>query len=450
MKNVLIALCCFISTLNAQNQLGLKLGNYNGLSAYQINPALSAFDNNDWEIQLAGIAVRSNIDYNIIKDFFSSSGLISNEENRLNHYYDLLIQKKGVIDMEMHGPSFMIRYKNHRLGFTSRANGHFDYLINNNVAIKDQEAYFEEILRNPISSTSNGMVWSSWALHYAYSIAINNQIHISAGISPKYVAGYKAGFTKLKSQQLLVDHNPNDFEVTIDDADVILAGIDAQDGIGALIEKNGNGFGLDLGWSILIGESPQNYTWKIGMAIMDLGHINFSNNASIQKFNDEHYFYSNFDFGNDSDVTNVVDIIKQEIDKALNMSQVTEKFKVNLPTSMILHGEWGIKNNVFLSGLFINYFNNSNIGIIKENYIALSPRYETDQISLQFPMSTKAFNTFDVGLSTRIGPITIGGDHLISSLISGRSLNEGNYYLTFKINSSVFGINKNVSNCKKK
>lgn len=189
--------------------------------------------------------------------------------------------------------------------------------------------------------------------------------------------------------------------------------------------KAGSRFGLgaSLGIEYIIKKnvfdepySPQNYYWKFGASIMDIGSNNFktdpysfqvntpsvglTDTAIINRLN------SPFD-----SVKNVTNILRQTFQ---NGSYLKSKFKMSLPTRLVLTIDKSLGNDFFVNIMGnINFYSQqiTNIYRIKTaelNRLTLTTRWETDRWGVFIPLEYTERKQVLLGAALKLGPLVIG------------------------------------------
>ena len=293
-QNLLLPIfCCLVWVCSAQEQLGLRTENYSGINSILLNPANNLTSPFQWDINFVGGG--AFIDNNFGGFRNASLGDLRNARGE-----DILLatdfpsdqqfpsgavvfdfeepgkEKFGLGVTNIMGPAFMLNFEQHSFGlftnFRAIGGGHqipavlgyYDY--RSVTANQDFEV-------SP--SNVSGMVWSEFGLNYAYKAKTTNG-QVGIGFNIRYLQGYESFFiknntnlriTKLQRDSLTFQNGADiDFGFTsssLDEEDVNL-------------QKNGTGFGIDLGLTFATPEYQDGYGLKLGLAILDIGRIKFN------------------------------------------------------------------------------------------------------------------------------------------------------------------------------
>jgi hypothetical protein len=103
-----------------------------------------------------------------------------------------------------------------------------------------------------------------------------------------------------------------------------------------------------------------------------------------------------------------------------------------LPSAVSLQVDHAITSNLFIGGLFHHYLPLSNDGVRRGSLLALAPRFENKWVSLNLPVSIYNWQQVRFGAALRLGPVTIGTDHL-GAWMSRKSLYGSDIYAAFTL-----------------
>lgn len=209
------------------------------------------------------------------------------------------------------------------------------------------------------------------------------------------------------------------------------------------------GMGVDLGFTYqkMIGaattyypNSPRlgcgrrPYKFKLGVSILDIGNIKFSE----ENTNYVGYDIDGFEWFNYSDIdvdeTNANEFLVQAEDEP-ETGIVRNPSKIRLPTALSLQYDY----NAYYDLIYLNVswiqgmpISKKKFGIRRANFLSFTPRFETKFLEVAVPMSLYEYRYPQIGLAARIWLITIGTDKLGSFM--GRSNTYGtDIYFHLKI-----------------
>ena len=460
MKNKSLLLPLFF-LLNAfcligQEQLGLRLENYSGINSVFLNPSATISTPLRWDVNLASIGFFLENNYAFVKDA-SVLALYGERENIDMRYAgdvtneNLLPSNAFVADysddgrgryvsslLTVNGPSAMIKISNHTLGafYNYRfAFGAPNIPANLSFYTYDRRNFFESFPVSPFDG--NMMIWDEIGINYAYKIETNAGF-LAIGTNLKYLRGKEAAYFE----------NVNTFDLVKIGQDSIASAL-ATFNYGLTTasldeetfanETTGSGFGLDIGASATFGGyKDEGYTFKISAALLDFGYINFDRNAQQHRTEITQYTDITVDeFDNIQGIDQYNELLQQFSEEATgnpNESLQGNNFRMFLPTGISLQADYSFNENIFLNATIVQGMRFSKPGIVRNNIIAISPRYEHRWFSFQMPLVLHNYQNFRVGLSARAAFLIIGTDN-IGSLVGRFSDFTGtDIYVGLKIN----------------
>jgi len=385
MKNKSLLLPLFlllnIACLFGQEQLGLRLENYSGINSVFLNPAATISAPIKWDVNLVSTGFFLENNYGFVKK--ASVLALYRQRKDLDVRYagdvdneNALPQNTFVADynddgkdryvsslLTINGPSAMVKFNKHTIGafYNYRfAFGSPNIPTNLSFYTYDKRDFFDEFPITPFDGSM--MVWDETGVNYAYKVETNAGF-LAVGANIKYLRGKEAAYFE----------NVNTFDLVKIGQDSIasaLATFDYGLTTASLEEETfankttGIGFGIDLGASATFGGfKDEGYTLKIGVALLDFGYIDFTQNAQQHR----------------AEITQYTDISVEEFENIQEVNQYNEL-------------------------------------LLRNSIIAITPRYEHRWFSVQMPLVLHNYQNFRVGLAGRLAFLTIGTDN-IGSLV---------------------------------
>jgi hypothetical protein len=437
----------YLHKLSAQEQLGLRLDNYSGVSSIMHNPASSATHQLVWDINIVSMGswMQNNLGYiqkgtvpKLINNTdkigpHPSLGLKSSDKNTLLFNVAERSKYYATIGTNTMGPSFLINLKNgHSFGLFSNFRFHLSsYNLPKLLNPKEMNAIYFNQQFTVDAFKLGGMAWAEVGANYAYTIARNTEGVLVVGANFKYLQGFQALFIKNKGGTALNQVSRDTFKV-----DVLRATIGYTTSFDSdPATPTGRGFGLDLGAVLTTGGSDKRpYTWRFSAALTDIGGIRYSKNATVNFFQTTESFQIE---KKDYDTAIIASAIANNImSKASPQNQqrtVADAFTMGLPSALQVQADYAIADNIYLNGYAILRFPISKNALQRDNLLALTPRYESRWLGAAMPISVINGKQMRVGLSGRLAFLTLGTDHLFSYLIP-HNLRGTDFYMSLKIN----------------
>jgi len=435
--------------LTAQERIGLRLDNYQGINSIFLNPANSSSQKLNWNLNLVSTGFFAQTNYGFYENSSISNlwnkttvnrpGIGENATPDLNEFvvldYDNTDGKKfAEFNAFLTGPSFMAHLDNHHFGAFINYRVHaaeqnldqdFGYYTNRRIPITDSI----EVDRTKIS----GMLWREIGGHYAYSKETNFG-KISIGGNLKYLSGIEGiAFETTRTSELKrlsVD------ELSVEALSMNLVGtraiIEGNDDFGK--RSKGSGFGGDIGVTLSFEDYVDDYKLKVGLAINDIGNIKFDRDV------ERHSIASNtptiFNKQDYLELSGIQDLISRASNSVLNdptasFDLATTSFKLGLPTSIVLNADYRVMDNVYVGAVFVQRFPKTKVGLEKSNLLAIAPRYESKWIGASLPVTMTNYHKTHVGMSVRLAYLTLGTDQ-IGTLGTQKKLSSGDFYLSLQ------------------
>ncbi len=449
-----VALVLSSSDLLGQERIGLRLDNYQGINSIFLNPANSATQRLNWNLNLFSAGVFGETDYG----FFENSSLINTTKKTIVNRSDLGIdaspdlnefvvldfnnsdsKKFAEVNAFVTGPSFMAHLDNHHFGVFINYRFHaaeqnldqdLGYYTNRRIPITDSI----DLDRTQISAA----LWREIGIHYTHTVTTSFG-EVSIGANLKYLGGMEALSLETtrtaKLKRISVD------EITAATANIEFVGtsaaIDLDDNFGKQV--NGNGFGIDIGLSMTIDDYEDDYKLKVGLALNDVGSISFDKGI------EGHSFQSNsltiFDKQDYLQLTGIRDIVNRSSNNILgdpnaSLDPSVNTLKIGLPTSIVINADYKVMDNVYIGAVMVQRFPKTQIRLERSNLLAIAPRYESKWIGASLPVTMVNFHKAHVGLSLRLAYLTLGTDQL-STLSKQKKLSSGDAYFSLQF----FGFN---------
>ena len=299
----------------------------------------------------------------------------------------------------------------------------------------DRTPFYENMNVAPFAIA--GLVWSEIGLNFAMERYTNQgALHIGANL--KFLNGYE-GFYFKNLQHTDIAQLPDD-SIRYLNTSVEFGLTISNTKIGDFeLERNGGGIALDLGAVYTIDRDEENYLWKIGFSLLDIGKIKFKNNAEVHRIEDSAVdaivtsAYNGFD-----DVQDYVRLLSEQTLESSRASFVRNGFGIWLPSAMSVQADYSITPNLFVNGVLVQRLAFGHARLERGNMLALSPRIEGRWLGGALPLVLYNWRHFRLGASVRLGFLTIGSDN-IGSIIGASEFTGSDIYFALKINPFDLG-----------
>lgn len=445
MKNFLIIL--FIVLLNvckAQEMTGVIMGNYAGVNSIFINPAFM-------------IDTKIYLDINFISAdaFFQNNYLYIPKEDYnffnffdKNHKYKEYGNNAWFVDMyrntdpkeifsqqRINGPSIMYSSNDFAFAFYNSArviNSVENLPINLATLIyegfKYKPMHKQQFDNNNIKVTS--MAWAECGLSFALNLKKYNRNRWDVGITIKRLFGYEGIYANIDNLN---------YEI-FNDSVVEIYNLNSELGYSVPIDYSNNDFPDDgklfkgAGWGFDVGISYQrkekgqsdqkfkknceieyeDYLYKIGLSIIDIGQIKFTENAEKHIFDNVSVDWKNIDTVAVTNVHQFLHTLSNVFYNDPDASLKANEISIFLPSALSLQIDYHYFKYLYFNATAIMPLKIKKVGLKRPSQISFSPRYEKNNIEINFPVSLFDFQYLRLGLSTRFCFFTIGSDNLLS------------------------------------
>ena len=415
----LICLCSHIAL--SQIPSSLSLSPYSGIERVQLNPALGTASVYPWEINLAGAHVFAHTDYGFVRqaNLLNLSGQLSEAEviDGISFLPEqssipLIIfdldggEKTGFLNARINGPGFTASFREGtRLGLFSsfRLHGSAPTIPVNFGFYELNASYDTEI----INIDPAGMAAASWleiGAHFSKDLET-----LTFGVNLKYLRAHEGLYINSDTDE---NYQFIDSIITVPpnvnfDLGFTTSSINANS-----LQSNFNGGGI----SIDLGARMQLENLELGLSILDIGALQFSSNVEIysQSVLSTITEIRTQDFRNFNTFRDFLDQLQNDLNI---IPDVFSAFSIGLPTRLSLYGDYQYNESIAISALVnqrLPLFGNS---LKSANTLVFTPRWESDLISVFLPVSIFEYSSIRPGLAFRIGPLTIGSDHITSVFV---------------------------------
>jgi hypothetical protein len=450
MKKAALILLCFhnVIFISAQQYLGIRNSNYAGIQGACLNPSSIADSKFKWDINVASTnTVFDNTFLYIPRDSLHVFGFkkvindIIHETDFFTHF-DLAHPNKlydVTFSNELLGPSFMINIgERSSIGLTTASRAYVNISSITGHFAENAFAYlqYQDLWKTTFHDNTaklNLMSWLEYGLNYATVIYAKDRNEFKGGITLKYLQGIAAAYfkntdltyniidtTQLVFTQSYLNYGRTNYNSLIN-----------TNGSGNLI--NGNGFGANIGFTYtrlrnpykeyekkIIDEGENNYVYRIGISVIDLGAINFNKNTATFHLETDSANFLNWKhthIANNIQFDKIISAVFYHNDST--RSFVSDHFGRRLPAAISLQADWNFYKNFFINATIVKSIGHgSRQGAIRPDVYSLTARYEKKWFELSIPISLLYYGHWQsrVGLAARIYYFFIGGDALGSLL----------------------------------
>lgn len=450
-----ISVCVVLSnsSLFAQENIGLKLGNYAGINGALLNPASTANYPLSWEFNIASAGAYVGTNYAHLKrqdgSFLSALQVIrSNEEivvagdnDQVIAPSDIVLQfneggntrKNIYLNTMVVGPSILIRKNQHSFGVFTRARSVISgQRIDENLAYPD----FDEVpFGNDVSAQPfkvAGMSWAEVGVHYGVSTD-----NTSIGINARYLQGYDAFFFNSNQE---VEFQKLSDALGFPDGDFTYGfatnyDIETEE---YNFQRNGMGGAFDIGFEYWAGGNDnKNYLFKIGASLLDVGLIRFNQNTQQHQLTEDNFQVIYDEFRNVNDEQEAVELLSQQVFDNSSITYQKDNMSIWLPTSFSVQLDVQPIKHFYLNATVMRRIRLEGPMVEHQNSLSFSGRIETRWFELIMPLTYTNDGEAGVGMACRVGPLTVGTDRLHTFVsrtgLSTTELSSASVYASLKV-----------------
>jgi hypothetical protein len=438
----LIFFILFCLSVGAQEMLGIVSSNYSGIHSALINPSGLAGTKFYLDINFftLGISAENNYVYLAKSEYKFSRFLSANPQipthppdNQSTYDYYNKDLKKAYTNFRIMGPSVLVNYGDHAFGLTTS----FRTVVSGRNIPYDLAKFgysslnFKPQHRINYKDYKNfdiaAMSWAEIGLSYAYVFKRFNRENWSAGISIKRLMGVGGGYVNVGN----IDY------MLLNKDTAIVYNLNAEAGYSLPVDYKtnefitsplfrGGGFGFDVGitykktlkgqqkiqFNEICAQPFTQYKYKIGVSIIDIGRITFKKNAQKLVFNNVSTYWPDISSFNYQNVESTVNKLSEQFYGNSKELLQGNRIIIGLPTALSVQVDIHYTDNWYVNGTVIYPMRMYHASLRRPAQLAVTPRFETDHFELDFPVSLYDFSRPRIGVSLRLGILTIGTDKL--------------------------------------
>lgn len=434
-------------SVSGQEMLGVNFSEYSGINGAMINPALMTGSKVFLDVNIIGgnVSASNDMAY-FLGENNTISKLIKSDTFQLNdgdfrydrsyNYYNNTKKKYLAANARLLGPSAMLQFNHHAIGLTT---GVRSIHGGNNIPYEMPIIFYEglefpdyhNIEFDDYNYSFVSMTWSEIGVSYAFDIVNYYDDKLTVGVTAKALFGHEGGYIAIDHANYVVPNSS-----TVDFID-----LDAEIGYSVPFNEETNeidlntiirgyGVGFDIGFVYTKKESIydhggtqgicskpyQDYKYKIGFSILDIGSVTFNKGAVKHTFEDASLNWQDYDtthfLGFNETLRTYSKAFYNDPDKTYSGNEI----KIGLPTVFSFQLDYHVREKVYVSALWMQPIRFNLHTLWRAAQIAVTPRYENKYIGISLPISLYNYKEPRIGLALRISSLTIGTEKLGSWL----------------------------------
>ena len=415
----------------SQNAFGATPSNYSPTNGVVINPANMSNAKTFLDINVLGLGSYTNNNF----VFLGNTNLIQTFKGTYNNDIAYDRRRKPISGFNrtfVSGPGATWNKGDHSIGLSLNGRSY--------TGVQSLPSYARPFIENGVSDYTlqhdidynakniriASLNFAEIKASYAYTFLKTGKNYFTGGVSLKKLYSIAGGAANIYDASFNVD-NDSIIKVYNFNADAMYtknAGF-----------KGKGGMGMDIGityqkmlrecQSYLPHTSSSGcryvpYKYKLGLSIIDIGSLKFkADDVSFAgyDFNSQYEWLHYNSIKQDNDPLSIFSSQESDITKGT----VKKTNKIKLPTFISAQFDY----NIWASAIYVNAtivqgipHGKKSFGIRHANSISITPRYETKLIDFALPFSLYEYRYPQMGLSFRVGPITIGSDKFVNWIIN--------------------------------
>lgn len=417
--------------------------NYAGVSSLVLQPAAIADSRYKSDLLFLGVEASVNNNYVSIKRDAIFKRISWEEENFVENY---LLKKVDGNDKTVFAgtsiilPSFMINLNNKSaLAFTSRIRSitNIDNISEDLAQLAWEGFDYEPLLYTQLNNANLNMQSNNWlefGFTYARVIMDKEKHFLKGGATIKFLQGAASGYAYMKDISYRLD-SPDTLSLFQSKVNYGISNTFDDEGIPKIGGISDPGFGLDLGLVYeyrpdierfkynmdgqegLLRDDLDKYMFRVGLSLIDFGHINYQKGFYSQDF------VADIRDWNISDMQiNSIEDFNDTLRSKFNFNEnASETYKMGLPTALSLQLDYNIGKGFYVNFTPYLALRKGTNMIAKTHYFSsysLTPRYDRKWFGVAVPLFIDEFSRFNAGVSFRLGPVWIGSNSLIRNALA--------------------------------
>lgn len=443
---LLLAGILFDYRTSAQDMLGLTLGNYAGINSLQLNPSAMNHSRQYLDVQIIGADVffQNNYLYQAKEDYsfwhFFQPGYqypthLESYGTEERAFYTIKNgrNKNAFLNLRINGPGAMLIWDRHAVALTTAIRADLSiYNLPENVAnfMYLGLNYVPQHNINYIITRPFGASFAAWGeigLSYSYLLYQKRYDRISVGASVRRLFGLGGGYLYVDEMDYVVP----------DDSTMIVNNMDAEYGISVPLDYTtnefvsgnwvkGGGFGFDFGvtytrtlkssYSQYIRRPCEarydDYLYRIGVALLDIGRIRFRDNAALYAIDDRSSYWYDVNELQFNNIQWFSDTVSYRFYGDPSASYRDNEIKVWLPSALSIQFDYHYAGPWYVNTSLIWGFRVSKSSIKRPAVLSVTPRYEKDWFEASLPITLYDWYLPRIGLALRFYGVTIGTEKL--------------------------------------
>ncbi|POY35239.1 hypothetical protein C3K47_15760 [Solitalea longa] len=432
--------CSTISVSKAQQFLSLRGSNYAGIYNVYYNPAEIVDSRYTFDLNLVSFSGSFTNDFGTLnRNYFFDKGFLKlNVKDDMDPYLSFAEDSKmrsGLGNTTIFGPSFMFTFgktRQYSFGLFTKANafvnvdgvsGEFSTLAKDD--FKNDALQGKPIVLNNFQTSAIG--YGEIGATFGRVLFNKEQNFLKGAVSVKYVRGYASAYINSKQISMQVNDpengiakittdlsigHSNNFDPNTGDfqSDKIGGSASAAFDLGLVYEfrpKYRNFYYEMDQVKDRVRQDVNKYMFKAAISVTDIGGPlkfekgNFSRDYKINR--------DNYDLSGLPDPTDLKEFTDYLDADFGNQGAKVKNYEFNLPTALNANFDYHVWRGIYLNAnAYVPMNNKSKVSAHYVNMYSFTPRVETGNFGVYFPVTYSGHQDLNMGFTLRLGTFIIG------------------------------------------
>ncbi len=432
---------CFLNSF-AQEKLGIANSNYSSTNSIYLNPSSSVDSRTYIQANLLGLNIYAMNSGAYVPQFSLWSAVKGDIQDPQVNTFPL--NKFVYARVGLDGPAVVVSNREIGIGIFVRARVEVDVRnipdeLTSLVKNQQIDTSLKHFSINASNMKVSEMTWVEYGFNFGKMFFKHGNVIMSAGGNAKYITGINVAYFNFANLKANVDITAKQAEIQKLNA-TLAYNIPAWNA--------GQGGGADLGFTYkktikyvenYYANSEKynckflDYRYKLGLSLLDLGVIRFSNNA----YRADIAAAANIDLNNLKKVNNT-----DSLSSFLNGTFITHEQKnspiwASLPTALSFQADWNMSYYMGLKKDFHFYLNTTAIqalttarviGVQRSNLVSVAPRFEIKSFEIAMPLTFQRYIYPQLGLAFRIKHFVLGFDNILPFVLRNNTYGMNIYF----------------------
>ncbi|MCE9537970.1 MAG: DUF5723 family protein [Bacteroidetes bacterium] len=435
MRKIFIVFISFVSSFSAlsQEKLGMANSNYSSVNSIFLNPSSSVDSRTLLQFNLIGanIYMMNNLVYmpkfRVWMD--KSSDLQDPKLNTSGPFKKFLYSKT-----EINGPTLVV--SNREIGYGFFIRGRVEASVNNipveltNLLLEQKIDTVTNIDIDIKNTRISQMAWVEYGVNFGKMYFKHGNKMITVGGNAKYLTGINIAYG-----------NVFRLNAEVNDTKLDIANLRAKIRYNEPGWNTGKGIGVDFGITYkktlkylenYYANSPKSnckyidYKYKIGISILDLGAIRFTQNTFK---------------GDVSGSTLITDFKHTDLDSVIRSDfnvtqQKNQPIMACLPTAFSAQADFNLGHHFYFNASAVQCLTTSRIiGVQRTNLLSAAIRYERRNFEVAIPLTLHRYIYPQLGFAFRFRTFVLGLDNVLPLVVKSNTYGASVY---FNLGISIF------------